>query len=136
LDENARARFDDDKVAAFVKRVGIFNCIFRIIFATFSEHIGDPKARQRFNALLGSSQRQYPELFRRLQVDADGSIDPSALINNLAARPPGDFGSLLHQGLYELIFSHLYDAKDLLPGDAETKMMEKIVVYERQLHDV
>jgi hypothetical protein len=136
LDENARARFDDEKVAAFIERVGIFNCIFRIIFATFSEHIGDPKARQRFNALLGSSQRQYPELFRRLQVDADGSIDPSALINNLAARPPGDFGSLLHQGLYELIFSHLYDAKDLLPGDAETKMMEKIVVYERQLHDV
>lgn len=136
LDENARARFDNDKVAAFVERVGIFNSIFRIIFATFSENIGDSKARQRFNALLGSSQRQYPELFRRLQVDADGSIEPASLINNLAACPPSDFGSLLHQGLYELIFSHLYDAKDLLPGDAETKMMEKIVVYERQLHDV
>ena len=57
------------------------------------------------------------------------------MINNLAACPPGDYGSLLHQGLYELIFSHLYDAKDLLPGDAETGMMEKIVVHERQLQE-
>jgi hypothetical protein len=69
-------------------------------------------------------------------LDEDGSIEPVTLINNLAACPPGDYGSLLHQGLYELIFSHLYDAKDLLPGDAETKMMEKIVVFERQIHEV
>ncbi len=135
LDDNARDRFDGPELEGFAERVAIFNHIFRIIFSTFSEHIGEAKARQRFNALLGSSQRQYPELFRRLEVEQDGSIETSSLINNLAACPPGDYGSLLHQGLYELIFSHLYDAKDLLPGDAETKMMEKIVVHERQLHD-
>jgi hypothetical protein len=136
VDANATQRFDETELRGFAERIRIFSNIFRIIFATFAEHIGTQKARQRFNALLGSSQRQYPELFRRLKVDEDGSIEPVTLINNLAACPPGDYGSLLHQGLYELIFSHLYDAKDLLPGDAETKMMEKIVVFERQIHEV
>ena len=135
VDTNARERFDVDELRGFADRITIFSSIFRIIFATFAEHIGAPKARQRFNALLGSSQRQYPELFRRLEVEQDGAIQPSTLINNLAACPPGDYGSLLHQGLYELIFSHLYDAKDLLPGDAETNMMEQIVVFERLLHE-
>jgi hypothetical protein len=89
---------------------------------------------QRFNALLSSGQRQYPELFRDLSVKGDGTVPASPLINNLAECPPGNHGELLHHGLYELLFSHLYDAKDLLSGEAESEMMEKIVVFESQLH--
>ena len=128
--------FTREQLNEFHERISVFNNIFRIVFGTFSEHISPAKAIQRFNALLGSGQRQYPELFKDLEVEPDGTIAPSALINNLAACPPGDYGSLLHQGLYELIFSHLYDAKDMLPGDAEMLMMEKIVVFERQLHQM
>lgn len=128
--------FTREQLNEFHERISVFNNIFRIVFGTFAEHISPDKALQRFNALLGSGQRQYPELFRNLEVELDGTIAPSALINNLAACPPGDYGSLLHQGLYELIFSHLYDAKDMLPGDAEMQMMEKIVVFERQLHQM
>ncbi len=126
--------FGREALNEFHHRIDVFNNIFRIIFRSFSEHIGGDKAQQRFNALLSSSQRQYPELFENLSVDGDGSILPAPLINNLGNCPPGDYGSLLHQGLYELIFSHLYDAKDMLPGTAETDMMEQIVVYERRLH--
>jgi hypothetical protein len=128
--------FDREQLNDFHHRIDVFNNIFRIIFKSFAEHIGDEKSQQRFNALLGSSQRQYPELFQNLAVDTDGSIRPAPLINNLGNCPPGDYGSLLHQGLYELIFSHLYDAKDMLPGNAETEMMEQIVVFERQLHQM
>lgn len=128
--------FDREQLNDFHHRIDVFNNIFRIIFKSFAEHIGHDKSQQRFNALLGSSQRQYPELFQNLSVDTDGTILPAPLINNLANCPPGDYGSLLHQGLYELIFSHLYDAKDMLPGNSETEMMEQIVVFERQLHQM
>ena len=128
--------FDREQLNDFEGRIQVFNNIFRVIFGTFAEHIGQTKSVQRFNALLGSGQRQYPELFRDLRVDDNGSVAPGPLINNLAACPPGDYAALLHQGLYELIFSHLYDAKDLLPGDAESEMMEKIVVFERHLHQM
>lgn len=128
--------FDREQLNDFHHRIDVFNNIFRIIFKSFAEHIGAEKSQLRFNALLSSSQRQYPELFQNLAVDADGSVLPAPLINNLSNCPPGDYGSLLHQGLYELIFSHLYDAKDMLPGNAETEMMEQIVVFERQLHQM
>ncbi len=128
--------FDREQLNDFHHRIDVFNNIFRIIFRSFSEHIGPEKSQQRFNALLSSSQRQYPELFENLAVDADGSILAAPLVNNLSNCPPGDYGSLLHQGLYELIFSHLYNAKDMLPGNAETEMMEQIVVFERQLHQM
>jgi hypothetical protein len=128
--------FTREQLNSFHDRIGIFNNIFRIIFATFAEHIGSDKSQQRFNALLGSGQRQYPELFKDIRVQHDGTVSAAPLINNLANCPPGDYGSLLHQGLYELIFSHLYDAKDMLPGDAEMQMMEQIVVFERQLHSM
>ena len=123
-----------NELADFHERIDIFNNIFRIIFRTFSEHIGPDNALQRFNALLSSNQRQYPELFADIQVADDGSVQPAPLINNLSNCTAGDYGSLLHQGLYELIFSHLYDAKDMLPGDVESGMMEQILVFERQLH--
>ena len=122
------------ELAEFHERIDIFNNIFRIIYRTFSEHIGPDNALQRFNALLSSNQRQYPELFADILVADDGSVQPAPLINNLSNCTAGDYGSLLHQGLYELIFSHLYDAKDMLPGDVESGMMEQILVFERQLH--
>ena len=128
--------FVREQLNDFHHRIDVFNNIFRIIFKSFAEHIGSEKSQQRFNALLSSSQRQYPELFQNLAVDTDGAILAAPLINNLSNCPPGDYGSLLHQGLYELIFSHLYDAKDMLPGNAETEMMEQIVVFERQLHQM
>lgn len=128
--------FSREQLNDFEDRIKVFNNIFRVIFGTFAEHITAPKSQQRFNALLGSGQRQYPELFRDLSVGDDGSVPPGPLINNLAECPPGDYGALLHQGLYELIFSHLYDAKDMLPGEAESEMMERIVIYERQLHQM
>lgn len=126
--------FRRTELADFHERIDIFNNIFRIIFRTFSEHIGPDNALQRFNALLSSNQRQYPELFADILVADDGSVQPAPLINNLSNCTAGDYGSLLHQGLYELIFSHLYDAKDMLPGDVESGMMEQILVFERQLH--
>ncbi len=132
----AEGPFEREQLNSFHERIAVFNNIFRIIFRTFAEHIGETKSLQRFNALLSSGQRQYPELFENIAVESDGTVRTGPLINNLASCPPGDYGSLLHQGLYELIFSHLYDAKDMLPGDAETEMMEKIVVFERQLHQL
>jgi len=132
----ASGPFTREQMNDFEGRIKVFNNIFRVIFATFAEHIGADKSQQRFNALLGSGQRQYPELFRDLSVGDDGTVPPSPLINNLAECPAGDYGALLHQGLYELIFSHLYDAKDMLPGEAESEMMERIVVFERQLHQM
>lgn len=126
--------FGRKELAGFHERINIFNNIFRIIFRTFSEHIGPDNSLQRFNALLSSNQRQYPELFADILVADDGSVQPAPLINNLSNCTAGDHGSLLHQGLYELIFSHLYDAKDMLPGDVESGMMEQILVFERQLH--
>ncbi|MCP4870772.1 MAG: hypothetical protein GY898_18880 [Proteobacteria bacterium] len=128
--------FTREQLNDFEDRIKVFNNIFRVIFATFAEHITADKSQQRFNALLGSGQRQYPELFRDLSVGDDGTVPTQPLINNLAECPPGDYGALLHQGLYELIFSHLYDAKDMLPGEAESEMMERIVIYERQLHQM
>ena len=128
--------FTREQLNEFEGRIKVFNNIFRVIFETFAEHITEEKSIQRFNALLGSGQRQYPELFRDLSVGEDGTVPTSPLINNLAECPPGDYGALLHQGLYELIFSHLYDAKDMLPGEAESEMMEKIVIFERQLHQM
>lgn len=126
--------FTREQISEFSDRIDIFNNIFRIIYTTFSRHIGAGEARSRFNALVGSSQRQYPELLQNITIEGDGSLASAALIRNLAECPPGDYGELLHQGLYELIFSHLFDAKDMLPPDAETGMMEQIVVFERQLH--
>ncbi|MCO4771237.1 MAG: hypothetical protein KDA24_14485 [Deltaproteobacteria bacterium] len=126
--------FPHEELSEYYGKISTFNSIFRIIYGTFSEHIGSDNARQRFNALLSSNQRQYPELFKSILVLDDGCVEPAPIIANLAACTDNDHGSLLHQGLYELIFSHLYDAKDMLPGDVESEMMERILVHERQLH--
>jgi hypothetical protein len=126
--------FSREQLQEFHDKVSVFNNIFRIIYRTFAAHMGSERARQRFNVLVSSSQRQYPELFADVKVEGDGAVKPSLIINNLAHCPAGDYATLLHQGLYELIFSHLYDAKDLLPSESETEMMEQIVVFERQLH--
>lgn len=126
--------FTREQLAEFHERIGVFNSIFRILHETFCQHITKEKTRLRFAALLASGQRQYPVLLKDLEVEPDGSLSPSALVNNLACCPPGDYASKLHQGLYELIFSHLYDAKDMLPSDAEERMMGQIIVFERKLH--
>jgi len=133
---SADGPYSREQLQDFNERIGVFNSIFRIIFGTFTEHIGDEAAEDRFNALVGSSQRQYPELFQGLKVDRDGGLTTSLLVANLANCDQGDSASLLHQGLYELIFSHLYDAKGVLPAEAETAMMEKIVVFERRLQQM
>ncbi len=125
--------FPREVLSEYYETISVFNSIFRIIYHTFSKYIGADNARQRFNALLSSNQRQYPELFQNILVLDDGSVVPAPIIDNLAACTDSNHGSLLHQGLYELIFSHLYDAKDMLPVDAESAMMERILVYERQL---
>jgi len=134
LPDHVTGPFPREELAEYYGKISVFNSIFRIIFGTFSEHIGPDNSRQRFNALLSSNQRQYPELFHTILVSDDGSVEPAPIIDNLAKCTDRDHGSLLHQGLYELIFSHLYDAKDMLPGDVESEMMERILVYERQLH--
>jgi hypothetical protein len=125
-----------EELQAFNEKIAVFNSIFRIIFGTFADHIGADSAEQRFNALVGSGQRQYPELFEGLRINRDGGLHAPSLIRNLANCGQGDSASLLHQGLYELIFSHLYDAKDVLPAEAETAMMERVVVFERQLQQM
>ncbi len=126
--------FTRKELAAYYSKISVFNNIFQIIYSTFADHIGPDNARQRFNALLSSNQRQYPELFQQTMVSDDGTVEPGHIIDNLANCTDRDHGDLLHQGLYELIFSHLYDAKDMLPGDVESAMMERILVHERQLH--
>lgn len=134
LPEGVDGPFPREQLREYYGKIAVFNSIFRIIFGTFAEHIGPDNARQRFNALLSSNQRQYPELFQSIQASDDGSVEPAPLLDNLTRCTDRDHGSLLHQGLYELIFSHLYDAKDMLPGDVESEMMERILIYERRLH--
>lgn len=134
LPEGVNGPFPREQLREYYGKIAVFNSIFRIIYGTFAEHIGPDSARQRFNALLSSNQRQYPELFQSIQASNDGSVEPAPLLDNLTRCTDRDHGSLLHQGLYELIFSHLYDAKDMLPGDVESEMMERILIYERRLH--
>ena len=134
LPEHVTGPFPREELVEYYGKISVFNSIFQIIYGTFSEHIGPDNARQRFNALLSSNQRQYPELFHQTIVSDDGSVEPALIIDNLANCTDRDHGNLLHQGLYELIFSHLFDAKDMLPGDVESEMMERILVHDRQLH--
>lgn len=123
-----------DQVRAFQKRIGIFNSIFQIIYRTFSAQIGPQRTLQRFNRFLGDESLQYPGLFRRLRASSDGSLNPSSLVRNVAEAHSGDPAAFLHQGLYELIYVHLYDAKDILPPDVERDMMDQIDAFEQRLH--
>ena len=133
LPSHVTGPFPRPQLTEYYETISVFNNIFRIIYGTFSEHIGADNARQRFVALASSNQRQYPELFQNVMVLDDGAVEPASIIENLAKSTDDNYGTLLHQGLYELIFSHLYDAKDMLPGDVESHMMEQILVYDRQL---
>lgn len=123
-----------EQVRAFQKRIGIFNSIFQIIYRTFSAQIGPQRTLQRFNRFLGDESLQYPGLFRRLRASSDGSLNPSSLVRNVAEAHSGDPAAFLHQGLYELIYVHLYDAKDILPPDVERDMMDQIDAFEQRLH--
>ncbi len=126
--------FSRDDLHAFHGRVDVFNNMFRIMWRTFVRYLGNDGARERFINKVDGSRAGYPELFTGIQVADDGSLRPAALINNLAECPPGDYGATLHQGLYELMFSHIFDAKEFLPPEVEAEMMEQVVVFERQLH--
>ncbi len=130
----AETSFNTTELAAFGERVDTFNNIFRIIFETFTEHLGADATSQRFSELLCSSDREQAELFAGLHPELDGTITAEGLIANLAELNSSDPEDTLKGGLYELLFSHLSDSKDLLPGTAEATMMERLVVFERQLN--
>ena len=126
--------FSPEQVRSFDRRIGVFNQIFRVVFETFRPVLGDDAVRQRFDRFLQDESLQYPNLFTQISVADDGTLDPSPLIRNLADEDPMDAESYLHQGLYELIYVHLYDAKDMLAPDEEQSMMDQISGYEEQLH--
>ena len=126
--------FSTNELAAFDERIGTFNNIFRIIFETFSAHLGEQATAERFIELVTSEDREQAALFAGLKPEADGTLRTDSLITNLAGLNTDDLDDLLKGGLYELLFSHLSDSKDLLPGDAEATMMERLVVFERQLN--
>jgi hypothetical protein len=130
----ATTGFSAGELASFGERVATFNNIFRIIFDTFSEHLGPDTTSDRFAQLLGSNDREQARLFGDLVPEADGTLAVEGLIANLANLDPDDPEDTLKGGLYELLFSHLSDSKDLLPGEAESTMMERLVVFERQLN--
>lgn len=131
--EGATSTLGRDKLNALHERIDIFNHIFRILFRTFSRHAGESIARERFDGALETGRGQYPDLLRNLRVEPDGSLRPSTLINNLDTLPVEDHAGMVNQGLYELIFSHIYAAKEILTPDAEAAMMEQILVFEQQL---
>ncbi len=126
--------FSEQEIAAFSKRIEVFNKIFRIIFETFREPLGAAKTRDRFNTFLGDDSLQYPALFKDISVEEDGTLDAGGLLHNLADGEHGELDSYLHQGLYELIYVHLYDAKDVLTPDQEQSMMDQIATLEEDLH--
>jgi len=126
--------FQPEQLTAMLERIGVFNSIFCIIFETFAEHLGNEATRERFATLLATATTASPELLGGLSTHEDGSLSPEALLANVAAAQQEEPMTGLHKGLYELLFSHLYDAKDLLPGEAEAAMMERLVEYERMLH--
>jgi hypothetical protein len=130
----SKTGFSTNELAAFGERISTFNNIFRIIFETFSAHLGANVTSDRFAELVTSSEREQAALFAGLQPEPDGSLSTDALITNLSGLDTDDLDDLLKGGLYELLFSHLSDSKDLLPGDAEATMMERLVVFERQLN--
>jgi len=130
----ATTSFNASELAAFGERVDTFNNIFRIIFDTFCEHLGPDTTSDRFAQLLGSSDREQAQLFGGLLPEPDGTLAAEGLSANLGVLDPDDPEDTLKGGLYELLFSHLSDSKDLLPGEAEATMMERLVVFERQLN--
>ncbi len=126
--------FTPPQVDSFRMRIGVFNEIFRVIFDTFRAALGDEAVLDRFGRFLKDDSLQYPSLFRDLSVGKDGTLKAAALIQNLADAEPVDSDSYLHQGLYELIYVHLYDAKDVLTPEQEQSMMDQIAAHEETLH--
>jgi len=126
--------FEASQLAGFERRIEVFNRIFKVVFDTFSASIGGPQTRARFDSFLRDDSLQYPDLFTDMSVNEDGTLAPASLVRNLAAQHPANSDSFLHQALYELIYVHLYDAKDVLSPDAEREMMDQIAAYEEELH--
>ena len=126
--------FTPEQIRSFDHRIRIFNQIFRVVFETFRTPLGDAAVLKRFDRFLHDESLQYPDLFREMHVSDDGTLGPGPLIRNLAAANPPDAEAFLHQGLYELIYVHLYDAKDVLSPDEEQSMMDQIAEHEEKLH--
>ena len=127
-------RFSPDEIRSFDRRIQVFNQIFRVIYETFRGVLGDEAVHQRFDRFLEDESLQYPNLFSGLTTNRDGTLGPAPLIRNLATEDPADADSFLHQGLYELIYVHLYDAKDVLSPEDEQTMMDQIAAHEELLH--
>jgi len=130
----AATEFDAHELQAFGARIDTFNNIFRIIYGIFAGHLGEADTQQRFGQLLSSGEREQPTLFEGLEASGDGTLSANGLIANLALLESDAPGDLLKGGLYELLFSHLSDSKEVLPGDIEAAMMEQLVVFEQQLN--
>ncbi len=127
-------RFDQDKLDELVVKVDTFNDLYRILFGHFATQLSATENRKRFNELLWSPDRQNTVLFQGLEVGGDGAISPRSIVGNLAAMgPKGDPTDVLHRALYDLLFAHLYDAKEILPSDVEAAMMEDIVENKGEL---
>ncbi len=126
--------FEASDLEDFERRIGVFNRIFRVVFDTFARSIGADQTLARFDSFLRDDSLQFPALFTDMHVNDDGTLDAAGLVRNLAAHHPSSSDSFLHQGLYELIYVHLYDAKDVLAPDEEREMMDRIAAYEEELH--
>jgi hypothetical protein len=130
----AATEFDAHELQAFGSRIDTFNDIFRIIYGTYAGHLGEADTEQRFEQLLSSGEREQAPLFEGLQPGSDGTLSADGLIANLALLESDSPEDLLKGGLYELLFSHLSDSKEVLPGDIEAAMMEQLVVFEQKLN--
>lgn len=126
--------FNEGQLTAFLQRIEVFNRIFRVIYESFAERLGTEATLARFDRFLGDKSLQYPALFEEMKTSEDGTLAPASLIMNVAKAQPQDHDYFLHEGLYDLIYIHLYDAKDVLSPDGERGMMDQIVAYEEQLH--
>ncbi len=130
----ADAASDGDPASALPAIAGGMNDLFRLVGRTVPE-TGRPAFRAGVRAFLADTSHPLAPVWARAAHGDDGSLDPEALLGNLAAmkesalarlEPSGSPARVLLAAMREILFFQLFVVGELLARDADEALAASI----------
>ena len=94
---------------------------------------GHGSGAARIQLLVDGTASTFGMLYHQVTVAEDGSIDTSALLDNLRRKPEPEHIRLVNEGLLDLVERVLSTASDELPEDRFNTVLESVTGYQKRI---
>ena len=109
------------------------NEVLKDVAAAFDGLRGHGSGAARIQLLVDGTAATFGMLYHQVTVAQNGSIDTSALLENLRRRPDSEHMRLVNEGLLDLVERVLSTASDELPEDRFDSILETVSGYQKRI---